>query len=625
MPIIGSIGSQNTKSFLNPNAPTIGTATNAGSGRAYNNGSATVTFTAAATGAAATSFTATSTPGSYSATGASSPLTVTGLQSDTAYTFIVRATNAVGDSANSSASNSITATTISQAPTIGTVTLSGTTASVPFTAAATGGAAISTFTATSSPGGITGTSPSRPLTVTGLTAGTASTFTVTATHANGTSSASSASNSVTPVSYFTMGWSSYYPYNIAARPSSGKFGLTGYKSGPGQGNALVLPSGVVETNGYVEPNLSNAGGPQKNAYGIDSSDNTIWLSGTSNNPYIFKHDSSQNTTWQKRVVNGYGYASIYPLGGVYGKDGNMYVWFGGQYSAGDTAYFFCKVNSSTGEVSWSKRFASNLPINSAAVDASGNVCIQYYNQQIVGYNSSGTQTFRKAMNGTFNSGGAGGSVADSAGNFYIKTSDNSGSVMIVKVDSSGAIVWGRKIFYPTSGGKGASWTSGNGVLTTDSSDNVYLLHSSNTPDMSGCVVKYNSSGTLQWKRRLYMTSYASGGGLSAYGISVDSTNDLMYLCGQTIFGSPYGNVGWVFKLPVDGSKTGTYDLLGGGYTMGYADSASLTSSNLTNTSADNNSYGTITNGTSIYTTDSSLIFTKSSTTFSGNTPVVTTI
>lgn len=83
------------------------------------------------------------------------------------------------------------------APTIGAATATDT-ASVEFTPSATGAAATS-YTATSSPGGITGTSSSSPITVSGLTSGTAYTFTVTATNANGTSSASSASNSVTPV------------------------------------------------------------------------------------------------------------------------------------------------------------------------------------------------------------------------------------------------------------------------------------------------------------------------------------------------------------------------------------------------------------------------------------------
>lgn len=184
-----------------PGAPTIGTATNVGTGRAYNNGAATVTFTAPAYDgrSAITSYTVTSSPGGFTGTGASSPVTVTGLQSATAYTFTVTATNAVGTSSASSASNSITATTVPQAPTIGTATAGNASASITFTGNATGGSAITTYTATSSPGSITGTSGSSPVTVSGLTNGTAYTFTVTATNANGTSSASAASNSVTPV------------------------------------------------------------------------------------------------------------------------------------------------------------------------------------------------------------------------------------------------------------------------------------------------------------------------------------------------------------------------------------------------------------------------------------------
>lgn len=183
-----------------PTAPTIGTATNVGTGRAYNNGAATVTFTPTYSGGLPVTYTATSSPGGFTASGSASPLTVTGLQSGVAYTFTVTATNSLGTSAASAASNSITATTVPQAPTIGTATDggTGTTVSVAFTPGATGGSAITTYTATSSPGSITGTGASSPITVSGLTTGTAYTFTVTATNANGTSTASAASNSVTP-------------------------------------------------------------------------------------------------------------------------------------------------------------------------------------------------------------------------------------------------------------------------------------------------------------------------------------------------------------------------------------------------------------------------------------------
>ena len=85
---------------------------------------------------------------------------------------------------------------IPDAPTIGTATAGVESATVTYTAAATGGA-VTTFTATSSPGSVTGTGAS-PITVSGLTASTAYTFTVIGSNSTGTSPASAASNSVTP-------------------------------------------------------------------------------------------------------------------------------------------------------------------------------------------------------------------------------------------------------------------------------------------------------------------------------------------------------------------------------------------------------------------------------------------
>jgi hypothetical protein len=197
MRIIGVTGSQNTKGFLQPNPPTIVSATDVGTSRAYNNGAASVAFTPAASGAPATSYTVTSSPGSFTGTGSSSPIVVAGLQSDTAYTFTVTGTNAAGTGEASSASSSVTATTVPQAPTIGAVNATAVgVVTVAYTAGATGGKAVSAYTATSSPSSITGTGSS-PISVSGLAQKTAYTFTVTATNANGVSAASSASSSVT--------------------------------------------------------------------------------------------------------------------------------------------------------------------------------------------------------------------------------------------------------------------------------------------------------------------------------------------------------------------------------------------------------------------------------------------
>jgi large repetitive protein len=85
------------------------------------------------------------------------------------------------------------------APTIGTATGGDTTASVAFTASSYIGKGTITYTATSSPGGLTATGASSPLTVSGLTNGTAYTFTVVGNTNYGVASvASAASNSVTP-------------------------------------------------------------------------------------------------------------------------------------------------------------------------------------------------------------------------------------------------------------------------------------------------------------------------------------------------------------------------------------------------------------------------------------------
>jgi len=179
-----------------PNAPTAVSAT-------PGNGSAIVTFAPPAFngGANISGYTVTSNPGVFTGTGASSPITVSGLTNGTSYTFTVTATNEAGPGAASSSSLAVTPRTVPGAPTAVTAVPGNGFAIVSFTApVSTGGAAISGYTVTSSPGGVTGTGTStdRSITVNGLSNGTSYIFTVTATNVAGIGAPSSSSLAVTP-------------------------------------------------------------------------------------------------------------------------------------------------------------------------------------------------------------------------------------------------------------------------------------------------------------------------------------------------------------------------------------------------------------------------------------------
>ena len=132
----------------------------------------------------------------------------------TAYRYRVFAFNAAGASPASNIAGT-QASVLPGAPTIGTASAFSGQARVAFTAPAINGSSpILSYTATSTPGGITATGNTSPITVKGLTNGTAYRFSVTATNAAGTGPASALSNSVTPVAVPSA------PSNLAAALSA---------------------------------------------------------------------------------------------------------------------------------------------------------------------------------------------------------------------------------------------------------------------------------------------------------------------------------------------------------------------------------------------------------------------
>ena len=125
MPIIGNTASGGKK----PTTPTIGTATDGGTGTTVS-----VAFTPSTyIGKGTITYTATSSPGSLTGTGASSPITVSGLTTGTAYTFTVKGNTNYGvASDNSAASNSVTPASPSSFESIATATGTGSSGVITF-------------------------------------------------------------------------------------------------------------------------------------------------------------------------------------------------------------------------------------------------------------------------------------------------------------------------------------------------------------------------------------------------------------------------------------------------------------------------------------------------------------
>jgi Ca2+-binding RTX toxin-like protein len=248
-----------------PGAPTIGTAT-------AGNASATVTWTAPASDgrSAITGYQvdALSNGGATVATtsvGVVTTTNVTGLTNGTSYTFRVRAVNAVGASADSALSNTVTPATVPGAPTIGTAVRGNISATVNWTAPATnGGSPITGYQVDALTGGVTvvSTSPAAAgvtsLVVGGLTNGTSYTFRVRAVNAAGASANSAQSNAVTPatvpgaptIGTATAGTNSA-TVNWTAPASNGGSAITGYRldtlTGGGATVVSTTNAGLVTT------------------------------------------------------------------------------------------------------------------------------------------------------------------------------------------------------------------------------------------------------------------------------------------------------------------------------------------------------------------------------------------
>jgi hypothetical protein len=358
-------------------------------------------------------------------------------------------------------------------------------------------------------------------------------------------------------------WMAYFTTTIGARGVA-TFGSSVYVTGD---NGTQMINAKYNSNGSVNwqrglDNSTSTTSDIPRGAAVDSSGNLYGCGYRT----IYKYNSSGSIQWQKNVTS----ATTTTIWRSIEVDssGNIYVIRAGDL--GPSGSFVLYKISSTPAITWQKSITAvygwYLSDSAVSVDSSGNVYVvaTENNGMGIGYavlmkfNSSGTIQWSRKINDVVGIGAAHSVIVDSADNVYVSWSFNP-NAYITKFNSSGTEQWTRSI--------NLGDTTGLVGVSIDSSNNIYFTGQFTSTNIRTFIVKYNSSGTIQWQRSIRATLTAGGSNrnLSSTACSVDSTNGQIALSG--ILDTEF----FAARLPIDGSKTGTYTL--GLYTIFYAASS----------------------------------------------------
>lgn len=295
---------------------------------------------------------------------------------------------------------------------------------------------------------------------------------------------------------------------------------------------------------------------------IDTATNYTWVAGT-----LYNYTSSLNSsvliaydTSNTPVINKGTSTAYFEYNDLKVSGSNIVVC--GSYLLSTTwGLHVGIITKSTGLYSSSKlltRTGASIYGRAVTVDSSGNIYAlgTIGTTTIVKYDNALNLQWQTEMSSTNPSD----IITDSSGNVYVCASNS-----VQKFNSSGTLQWQRTIA-TGSGSKNVALRK----LAVDSSNNIYsigtLTDTTGTTFYRAVVVKYNSSGTLQWIRVLYRSSDANP---TTYGqaIAVDSANNNFYVSCKD------GGAQYLLtaKLPLDGTLTGSYSQASPATTYTYAD------------------------------------------------------
>ena len=249
---------------------------------------------------------------------------------------------------------------------------------------------------------------------------------------------------------------------------------------------------------------------------------------------IAKFNSSGTVQWQKTLGgsrNDEGYSvDVAPDGSVYVCG---YTWSAG---AGNDNFLIAKFNSS-GTVQWQKTLGgSGGDIGSCvavAPDGSVYVCgrtdsasVGSWDLLLAKFNSSGTVQWQKTLGGSKFDEGYSVAVAPDGAVYVCGHTQSAGAgsvdMLLIKFNSSGTVQWQKTL-------GGSKFDEGYSVAVAPDGA-VYVCghtQSAGAGSVDMLLIKFNSSGTVQWQKTL-------GGSKEEWGFSVAVAPDgYVYACGLT--------------------------------------------------------------------------------------------
>jgi hypothetical protein len=375
--------------------------------------------------------------------------------------------------------------------------------------------------------------------------------------------------------------SSIYGTSALAYDSSDNLYVTGGGTNNTTGSQGVTVKFNSDKTVAWQKSLSTSSGSDYNIfYSIDTdSSNNVYISGViaknwlSSTKYctfqIAKYNSSGSLQWQKDL--GYGFTKFVPRFGtglvVEKSTSNFYVTgdvvIGPTTGSQPTSMTLVKYNTS-GSIIWARdieTIGTNDNSNAVALDSTGSVYIAgstvtggNNTAVLVKHNSAGVLQWQKGLanNVGTNSNQFNDIAIDSSnnifvcGNTYVFSSLNVG--MIAKYNTSGTLLWQKQLYDAT----GSVFYQS---ITTDSSGNVYVTGLLNI--YNGLIAKYDTNGVLQWQRVFSGSSTAGIVGLYGLSIVLDSSG-IMTIGGQANQQTGNNYNMFIFKMPSDGTLTGTY-------------------------------------------------------------------